>query len=579
LDNINYDKMNIRLWNLPVMLVMLACSKDDQLPKNPDPVTNVVAVEDPAVESTIGFFLDNWQPKTFTAPPYTEENVPDAATAIVTVDASSIITKIPVAIFGQNANTWMGVPGTKASTDLKNLNPHIIRFPGGNLSNNYFWNAQQDKHPADLPEFYVDKDGKKQKASWVYGRTDHNWEITLDNYYALLQQTNSVGMISVNYAYARYGTAPNPVATAAHLAADWVRYDNGRTKYWEIGNEHYGDWQGGYRIDLSTNKDGQPEFITGELYGKHVQVFVDSMKKAARDIGKTIFVGAVAYENNAESWDTQTTKTWNAGMFKAINNKPDFYVVHNYFTPYDQNSNASVVFNAALTQGEKMMSFIKQQIQTYGAASRPIALTEWNMWAKDSKQQVSNVSGLFAVIVQAEALKNKYGMAARWDLLNGWDNGNDHGLFSNGDEGGGIPKWTARPSFYHMYYFQKLLGDRLVPTIVSGGSGASLKAYGSTYSSGQSNVTLINTSGAPQVVEVAFKNFNAGKRFYWYTLEGENDNGEFSRKVKVNGAGTSGIAGGPPDYETIKARSSLTSKGIKVTVPARGGVFVVIDKP
>jgi hypothetical protein len=579
LDNINYDKMNIRLWNLPVMLVMLACSKDDQLPKNPDPVTNVVAVEDPAVESTIGFFLDNWQPKTFTAPPYTEENAPDAATAIVTVDASSIITKIPVAIFGQNANTWMGAPGTKASTDLKNLNPHIIRFPGGNLSNNYFWNAQQDKHPADLPEFYVDKDGKKQKASWVYGRTDHNWEITLDNYYALLQQTNSVGMISVNYAYARYGTAPNPVATAAHLAADWVRYDNGRTKYWEIGNEHYGDWQGGYRIDLSANKDGQPEFITGELYGKHVQVFVDSMKKAAQDIGKTIFVGAVAYENNAESWDTQTTKTWNAGMFKAINNKPDFYVVHNYFTPYDQNSNASVVFNAALTQGEKIMSFIKQQIQTYGAAARPIALTEWNMWAKDSKQQVSNVSGLFAVIVQAEALKNKYGMAARWDLLNGWDNGNDHGLFSNGDEGGGIPKWTARPSFYHMYYFQKLLGDRLVPTIVSGVSGASIKAYGSTYSSGQSNVTLINTSGAPQVVEVAFKNFNAGKRFYWYTLEGENDNGEFSRKVKVNGVGTSGIAGGPPDYETIKARSSLTSKGIKVTVPARGGVFVVIDKP
>ncbi|MEO6285896.1 MAG: hypothetical protein ABIN80_29005 [Dyadobacter sp.] len=566
-------------WNLLLLFLMISCSKDDQLPTEPEPVAHVLPVEDPEVEKTIGFFLDNWQPKTFTAPPYTDENVPAVATATVTVDASSVITKIPVAIFAQNANTWMGIPTAKASADLKNLNPHIIRFPGGNLSNNYFWNAQQDKHPADLPEVYVDKDGKKQKASWVYGRTDHNWEITLDNYYALLQQTNSVGMISVNYGYARYGTAPNPVATAAHLAADWVRYDNGRTKYWEIGNEHYGDWQGGYRIDLSTNKDGQPEFITGELYGKHVQVFVDSMKKAAQDIGKTIFVGAVAYENNAESWDTQTTKTWNAGMFKAINNKPDFYGVHNYFTPYDQNSNASVVFNAALTQGEKMMNFIKQQIQTYGAAARPIALTEWNMWAKDSKQQVSNVSGLFAVIVQAEALKNKYGMAARWDLLNGWDNGNDHGLFSNGDEGGGIPKWTARPSYYYMYYFQKLLGDRLVPTIVSGASASSVKAYGSTYSSGQSNVTLINTSGVQQVVEVAFKNFNAGKRFYWYTLEGENDNGEFSRKVKINGSGTSGVAGGPADYETIKARAALTSKGIKVAVPARGGVFVVIDKP
>ncbi|WAC15157.1 hypothetical protein [Dyadobacter pollutisoli] len=571
--------MKTCLRNSFLSLLMFSCSKDDQLPKQPDPIVNVVPVDDPAIESTVGFFLDNWRPKTFTAPAYTDENVPDAAGATVTLDASSVITRIPGAIFGQNANTWMGVPTTRAQTDIRNLDPHILRFPGGNLSNNYFWNAGQDEPPADLPEFYVDKDGKKQKASWVYGRTDHNWEVTLDSYYALLQQTNSLGMISVNYGYARYSTAANPVANAAHLAADWVRYDNGRTKYWEIGNEHYGDWQGGYRIDLSTNKDGQPEIITGELYGKHVQVFVDSMKKAARDIGKTIFVGAVAYENLAEAWDSQTTKTWNAGMFKAISNKADFYVVHNYFTPYDQNSDASVVFNSALTQGEKMMNFIKQQIQTYGAAPKPIALTEWNMWAKDSKQQVSNVSGLFAVIVQAEALKNKYGMAARWDLLNGWDNGNDHGLFSNGDEGGGIPKWTPRPSFYYMYYFQKLLGDRLVPTMVSGTSASAIKAYGSTYSSGQSNVTLINTSGAVQVVEVKFKNFNAGKRFYWYTLEGENDNGEFSRKVRINGSGSNAVAGGPSDYETIKSRSASTSKGIKVTVPARGGVFVVIDKP
>ena len=65
----------------------------------------------------------------------------------------------------------------------------------------------------------------------------------------------------------RYGTSANPVAAAAHLAADWVRYDNGRTKFWEIGNESYGNWEAGYSIDVSKNKDGQPEFITGALYG------------------------------------------------------------------------------------------------------------------------------------------------------------------------------------------------------------------------------------------------------------------------------------------------------------------------
>ncbi|HKZ66858.1 MAG TPA: hypothetical protein VJ111_10900 [Chitinophagaceae bacterium] len=127
-------------------------------------------------------------------------------------------------------------------------------------------------------------------------------------------------------------------------------------------------------------------------------------------------------------------------MMTSINNKADFYVVHNYFTPYDQNSNAAVVLSSALTVPQAMIDYIKQTLQTNGATVKPIAMNEWNMWAKDLKQQVSNTSGVFAVLVMSEVIKNKYGMAARWDLLNGWDNGNDHGLFSAGDEPG-VGKW------------------------------------------------------------------------------------------------------------------------------------------
>lgn len=65
------------------------------------------------------------------------------------------------------------------------------------------------------------------------------------------------------------------VASAAHMAADWVRFDNGRTKYWEIGNENFGDWEAGYRINTANNHDGQPEFATGLLYGQHLKVFAD----------------------------------------------------------------------------------------------------------------------------------------------------------------------------------------------------------------------------------------------------------------------------------------------------------------
>src|SRR4030095_17136725 len=99
------------------------------------------------------------------------------------------------------------------------------------------------------------------------------------------------------------------VASAAHLAADWVRYDNGRTKYWEIGNESNGTWQAGYRIRTQNNKDGQPEFITGELYGRHFKQFADSMRKAANEISKTIFIGAQLLERPADPWQTATDKS------------------------------------------------------------------------------------------------------------------------------------------------------------------------------------------------------------------------------------------------------------------------------
>ena len=118
-------------------------------------------------------------------------------------------------------------------------------------------------------------------------------------------------------------------------------------------------------------------------------------------------------------------------------------------------------------------------------------------------------------------------------------------MFSQGDEPG-VPKWHPRAAFYYMYYFQKMLGDRMVSSSVSGSD--AIRAYASTWSSGQLNVTLVNTSATSQNVEIKMKNFYAGSRFYWYSLEGGNDNGEFSRKVLVNGSGPSLDAGGPASF-------------------------------
>ena len=563
--------------------LLIGCKKSktetpDPPPPPPTGDTVIVPGVDPAIANTIGFFLDDWQPKTFTAPSYNDATIAPTGGVTVTVDATSIITKIPLSEFGHNAVWWMGPVANdpKFIDPITKLHPHIIRFPGGSSSDAYFWNADQGVNPPDAPALITDESGVKKAPGYNYGKTNYNWQCSLDNYYSMLQQTNNKGIITINYGYARYGTGPNPVASAAHLAADWVRYDNGKTQLWEIGNENYGSWEWGYRIDQALNQDGQPEYLTGALYAQHVKIFIDSMQKAAIEIGKKIYIGVVTYDSPAtESWQTNTVKTWNTGLMTGLNNKADFYVVHNYFTPYDQNSNAAVVLSSALTVPQTMIDYVTQSLQANGAAIKPIAMDEWNMWAKDSKQQVSSTSGSFAVLVMGETIKNKYGMATRWDLLNGWSNGNDHGLFSAGDEPG-VGKWSPRPSFYYMYFFQKMLGDRMVTSSVTGNS--NIKAYASTYSSGQVNVTLVNTSGGPVDVEVKMKNFYKGNRFYWYSLEGSNDNGEFSRKVLVNGSGPSLEAGGPADYATLKARSALTTSGLKVTVPARGVVVMAVDK-
>src|SRR5664279_5615847 len=222
-----------------------------------------------------------------------------------------------------------------------------------------------------------------------------------------------------------------------------------------------------------------------------------------------------------------------------------------------------------------MMSYLKTSFTNSNATVKPIALTEWNITSQGSMQQVSYINGLHAVILLGEALKNKYGETSRWDFANGWSNGNDHGLFNIGDEPN-VPKWNPRPAFYYIYYFQKTLGDRLLSSVVTGNP--DILSYASSYSSGQNAVIIVNKGTANQVTQVSIKNAEFGNRFYWYTLTGGSDNGEFSRKVYVNGQGPENESGGPSTYASLNAHAATTANGITITVPARSVIYMMMDK-
>jgi len=568
-------------------LALQNCKKDNSggnggdTTNKTDTITIITPPTEPAIAETQGFFLNNWQAKTFTAPSSQPVLKPQAIGPVtITVDLSKEITKVSNYEYGNNANPFMGqistVPALMANINA--LSPNIIRFPGGSLSDVYFWN-QSSLPPADAPAQLLDANGNASSAYYWYGNSPSTGTITVDNYYSLLQQSKSTGIITVNYGYARYGTGPHPVQTAAHLAADWVRYDKGRTTYWEVGNESYGNWEAGYYINTATNQDGQPKIQDGTTYGNHFKIFADSMRSAAAQVGNTnIKIGIVLDgANDANGASNAQVSNWNNSVLTAEGNVADFFVLHNYYTPYNANSDPATILNTAIPGTSDMMTWVKQSALLAGATQKPIAMDEWNIQAEGSQQMVSNVAGVHAVMVLGEALKNQISMTSRWDLANGWDNGNDMGMFSNSAPGGSAepnaPAWNPRPAFYYMYYFQHMIGDHLVSTTTNS---SDIASYGSSFSSGEAGVILVNKGSGDHVVVINFKNFAAGSTYYYYTLNGGTDNAPFSHKVYVNGVGPSGNSGGPSTYAAIPASSAGVSGGIVVTVPQYGAVYLVV---
>ncbi len=577
----------IYLLGLLFVFIQTACRSSE----TPDPTPNDEKSKnypiptDPNVSPTVGFFMDDWKAKNFIVPPFMEVKAPTTpVTSTVEIDASKIIAKIPATMFGQNSVSFVQNISTEETllTYLKELRTNIVRFPGGSISNTYFWNGTFNNKPDDVPEYLFEGE-KEQLWKWNYWYGSNNptdERANLDDYYALIQKAGSKGMISVNYAYARYGLSNDPVAKAAHLAAEWVRYDNGRTKFWEIGNENHGAWEKGYKINTSNNKDGQPEYITGKLYAQHAKVFMDSMRNAANEIGVDIKIGVGVIEEYSP-WLWQSSKaapTWNSSVMNEMkHNGADFYVIHSYFVNNDNNSFDKII-HSAQTKIENMKKYLTTDMVKYGLGIHPIALTEYNIFATGSAgsmQQVSFVNGMHTTIVLCESIKNSLGATVRWDIANGWQEGADHGMFNKGDEPN-AEKWNPRPVFYYMYYLQKMLGDRM---IASTSNNSNILSYASSFTSGEKGIVLINTSTKQETVKITLNNANVGKRFYWYILTGGSDNGDFSRKVLVNSVGSQGEAMGGPvkNYKTIKAYSSPTDNGVSLTIPPKATVFLVIE--
>src|SRR5688572_21138164 len=106
-----------------------------------------------------GFFIEDNVQKTAIIPGFTEREKPAAVPSVtITVDVQDEIAPVSRYLFGNNANIYMTqmVDQPALLEHIRTLSPNIIRFPGGNLSSVYFWNAEKDQPPADAPAKLVD---------------------------------------------------------------------------------------------------------------------------------------------------------------------------------------------------------------------------------------------------------------------------------------------------------------------------------------------------------------------------------------------------------------------------------------
>jgi hypothetical protein len=511
-------------------------------------------------------FLEDHAEKIATLPEAVNVEIPSGRVSVIVSLKTDTLGKISKYVFGNAIAAWAGAHDNPTLVEgVGLLAPTLIRFPGGSWSNGYFWNGV----PEDVPDSIYDgttynASTQTAKKAKFWGQTGSGgWQTTPDQYYALRTKSSvDQGLITVNYGYARYGTSEDPVAKAAHLAADWVRFDAGRTKFWEIGNENGGPWEYGWMIDTALNQDGQPQIITGELYGRHFKVFADSMKKAASQIGATIYIGGQIVVDGENSWNF-VDRTWNEGFFNEVGDAADFYIIHNYF----DNTSIGSILSRAQTSVKQSMDFILQDFDNKGAVPKPIALTEYNMSPGNDAAAVSYINGMQAVLLICEMIENNFGLGARWLLISG-----EGTMFYGGSDA----KYVNHPhaDFYYLTYLQKIIGDLAIATTSSNSYVAS---YASRYSSGEIALVLVNKGTDEQVISVSSDSVGVGEKYYLYSFSGGTDT-DFSKDVFINGEGPEPYQWGPyGQLFDIKADAYTIEDEIKFISPPRSIQMILIE--
>ncbi len=301
----------------------------------------------------------------------------EPAAVLVTVNARSGLAAVPATGIGLNHAVWDGELGTTAVSDLlAAAGVGMMRYPGGSYADIYHW---------------IDNTAP---GGFVAPDTD------FDTFMAGVQRAGAQAIIIANY-----GTG------TPEEAADWVRHANVvkglGVKYWEIGNELYGNGRYGSAWEADAHADKSPA-----AYAGGVVAYAEAMKA----VDPTIQIGAVV--TTPAGWPDGVVAegdagTWNKVVLSIAGPHIDFVILHWY--PGGATAPEAL---AKPAQIDDLVYLVRRQIAQYAGADAGrirIALTEVNTGVGKNTQP----GALFAADTYAGLLENGVFTVNWWNVHNG----------------------------------------------------------------------------------------------------------------------------------------------------------------
>jgi alpha-L-arabinofuranosidase len=353
-----------------------------------------------------------------------------------TVSAGSPLGSFSPIAVGLNGAAWDGSlvsDGTANLVDATGV--QTLRYPGGSTSDNYHWVSNLPDDPS--------QGGTVPSANF-------------DAFMSVVTGTGSQAMITVNYGS---GTEQE--------AADWVRYANrggpryngpvptystgcGKghnygIRYWEVGNELYGDGTYGATWEVNHKSHDPTTYANG----------VVSYSAAMKAVDPSIHVGAVL--TAPTNWpDGQTSASsplpWNDTVLPIACSAIDFVIVHWY--PQGPTGESDAALLASPENGEStpvsytqsipsMVASLRSELAQYcgsHASAVQIMVTETNSVSYNpGKQTTSLVNALYLADELMTWFENGITNVDWWALHNSPFDGNVdpalYGSYNFGDYG------------------------------------------------------------------------------------------------------------------------------------------------